>query len=166
MRLRAARRDDAVFLFELYASTREGEFALLDPETRLAIVRMQYAARRAGYAAAFPHAEQSIVECEAEPAGQVIVASSPEEIRVVDISVLPAYRRRGLGRSVYAQLIERAAVTATPVTATVAKSNEPSIAFHRALGFAVTGEDALSYSVALTGISSSSRTRPGATRGC
>lgn len=149
MSLRPARPEDAGFLFDLYATTRAGEFEFLDETARRALVSMQFAAQRAGYAAQFPGVAHAIILSAGEPAGQILLATTSTEIRIVDVSLLPQYRRCGIGTAIYRGVIQDAAAAGKAVAASVAKSNAPSLAFHQALGFSITAESATAYSVSL-----------------
>jgi ribosomal protein S18 acetylase RimI-like enzyme len=62
---------------------------------------------------------------------------------VVDIALLPAYRRRGIGSHVFREIIAKADQRDVPVRTTVAQTNGPSLAFHARLGFQVVAEDAV-----------------------
>jgi ribosomal protein S18 acetylase RimI-like enzyme len=101
---------DGDFLLSLYASTRTAELAILGwPQQQLdAFVRMQFEAQSRGYAATFPGADSSVVMVEGMPAGRLIVDRSDDEIRIVDIALLPEFRRAGVGSALVRPLLEEA----------------------------------------------------------
>ncbi len=142
--LRPAKPGDEAFLFRLYADTRAEELAGCGwPAAQWeAFLRQQFAARRSGYATAFPRAEHRVVVAGREPVGALIVNRTPEEIRVVDLALLPAKRGAGLGRELLEKLIEEARATGRPLRLQVLKTNRAARLYAR-LGFAPTGENGL-----------------------
>lgn len=132
-------RDEA-FLLELYASTRADlELAACDAATRALLVRMQFNAQQAHYRAAHPHASLSIVTGPAGPLGQLCVEHGADGIRLVDISLLPQYRRRGIGTRLLGGLMAQAGQAALPLRLSVLSDN-PALALYRRLGFRDCGE--------------------------
>jgi len=92
--LRRAEASDQDFLLALVESTRE-DLALLDHTVKAMLVRMQYDAQLSEYRRRFPGLEESIVLVGSASAGRLYVARSSEEIRIVDISLLPQFRGQG-----------------------------------------------------------------------
>ena len=66
-----------------------------------------------------------------------------EEIRIVDIALLPVYRNLGIGKRLYACLTERADALGVPLRATVSTLNPGSLRFHESLKFERSGGDAM-----------------------
>ena len=135
---------DQEFLFQLYASTREEEFVALgwSPAQLDAFLRMQFAAQQQWYATAYPGAEQQIVLLDAAPIGRMIVDSGESAATLVDISLLPAHRNRGIGRGLLRSLLERCGEARTKVKLQVLKNN-PAARLYERLGFVKTKEDAM-----------------------
>jgi ribosomal protein S18 acetylase RimI-like enzyme len=79
----------------------------------------------------------------ASPAGflvGVLSPSDPAEAYIHFVGVAPAARGSGLGRRLYERFLENARADGrTVVRAITSPANHGSVAFHRALGFAVTG---------------------------
>jgi ribosomal protein S18 acetylase RimI-like enzyme len=144
---RPASLHDEGFLFDVFVTTRHDDFTMLEETMRASLLWLQFTAQQRSYASHFPDAEQKIIQIEGERAGQFRLASPPGELRVIEISLLPQFRGRGAGRAVYQRIIERAAREGRRVTASVAKSNAGSLAFHLALGFAVERETETDYFV-------------------
>ena len=130
------------FLFQLYASTRQQEFAQLGwPAAQLeTFLRMQFNAQQREYQNAYPGSEQSIVLCKGSAVGRLWVARNDCEIHVVDISLLPEFQRHGIGTQLYRQLMAEAKAAAKPVRCSVSRFNDASLRFHQHLGFRVTAE--------------------------
>ena len=91
--------DDGDFLLSLYASTRRPELAGLGwSETEEdAFIRMQFSAQTSHYRRSFPDATSSVICVDGEPAGRLIVSRSDDEIVLVDLALLPGFRRTGIG---------------------------------------------------------------------
>src|SRR5215211_5254758 len=109
--LRPATPDDYEELVSVYASTRAAELAQVtwwDDGQKLAFCRAQYDAQKEEYDARFPDAEYDVIELEGRTAGRVWVGRAEEEIRLLDIALLPEAQRQGLGAAVVGALIEEA----------------------------------------------------------
>lgn len=133
---------DREFLFQLYASTREEEFSALgwNAAQLETFLQMQFAAQQQWYATAYPGAEQQIVLLDAAPIGRMIIDMGESMTTLVDISLLPAHRNRGIGRVLLRGLLERCGASRTKVKLQVLKKN-PAARLYERLGFVKTGED-------------------------
>jgi ribosomal protein S18 acetylase RimI-like enzyme len=140
--LRSLLPGDQEFLYQLYASTRGEEFAALgwSPAQLDTFLRMQFAAQQQWYATAYPGAEHQIVLLDSAPIGRMIVHWWESAATLVDISLLPAHRNRGIGGDLLRSLLERCAKARTKVKLQVLKSNRAARLYER-LGFVKTGED-------------------------
>jgi ribosomal protein S18 acetylase RimI-like enzyme len=125
--------DDDDFLFELYATTREDIAAMGEP-----LMRMQFNAQRASYAMTHPNAEHSLVMVDAMPAGRLLI-SGGDRLMLINISLLPQFRSRGIGTRVINDLKERC----RELLLHVATSNARARALYERLGFVRIGGDAL-----------------------
>ena len=136
LRLRPQNDDDRDFLLRLYAGTRSEEMALLDwsEAQKRDFLQMQFDAQSRHYAGHFPDASFDIVELGGEPAGRLYVDEFDGEIRIIDIALLPGYRRRGLGTHYLRSLMRRAAEIGACVTIHVEKNN-PAMVLYERLGF-------------------------------
>ena len=74
-----------------------------------------------------------------EPAGRLYVARWEDEIRIVDIALLPEYRGRGLGTTLLEGLIEEAEAAGKPLSIHV-EMNNPARPLYDRLGFEEAGE--------------------------
>jgi GNAT superfamily N-acetyltransferase len=139
---RAARTaEDDDFMRTVYASTRRPELAALGwsaPEQD-AFIRMQFEAQTRQYRTAFPDASHSIVCVDGKPAGRLIVHRS-DEIRIVDIALLPEFRGLGVGGELVSRLLTEADATALPVRLHVLADSEARRFWERA-GFATREAD-------------------------
>ena len=148
---RAVAPGDTAFLFDLYRSTRGDEFAFLDESQRRPLMQLQFSAQQSSYLARFPGSDHRIIECGGEAAGRIWVARTSDGVRIVDISLLPAFRRQGVGTMVYRAVLAEAAAQQTQVSASVLKSNAESLRFHEAIGFTIADESDLYYTLTYGG---------------
>jgi ribosomal protein S18 acetylase RimI-like enzyme len=134
--LRPADDGDLEFLRSLYASTRAEEVALTGwPEAeQRAFLRMQFDAQHRHYHAHYPDGEYSIVCCDQQAVGRWYRHRGRDEIRIMDIALLPEWRCRGIGRALMVDAIAESERTATPLGLHVEHHN-PARAWYGRLGF-------------------------------
>jgi ribosomal protein S18 acetylase RimI-like enzyme len=144
--LRPATDADTAFFAALYASTREAELAPtpFTPEQKDAFLAQQFAAQSAHYARVHGEAAFSVVLVDGERAGRLIVAERPDEVAIVDISLLPEYRGRGIGTRLLAPLLGRADATGRTVGIHVERFN-PALRLYDRLGFRPVSDDGVYY---------------------
>jgi ribosomal protein S18 acetylase RimI-like enzyme len=133
--LRPVRERDEAHLRRVYASTREDELAVVDwgDGDRDAFLQHQFAAQDAHYRT-YPDASLDVIEVDGQPAGRLYVARWPEEIRIMDIALLPPFRNRGVGTALLRELLDEAADSRRRLTIHVEKLN-PALALYERLGF-------------------------------
>jgi ribosomal protein S18 acetylase RimI-like enzyme len=136
--LRPIADDDAELLCRVYASTRTEELALTDwsDEQKDAFLRMQFTAQHDYYRKHYVDAQFSVILRRGEPAGRLYVARWPEEIRIVDIALLPEHRNAGLGQRLVGELLEeaRGREQGRVVSIHVERQN-PALRLYHRLGF-------------------------------
>jgi ribosomal protein S18 acetylase RimI-like enzyme len=135
-RLRAATPEDEQFLRAVYAGTRAEELARVpwSEEQKRAFTNMQFAAQDADYRQHYPTAQYSIIEVQGVPAGRLYVDRCQEEIRIIDIALLPEHRRGGIGTRLLRELQDEARTAGKTLTIHVEKFN-PALSLYRRLGF-------------------------------
>jgi ribosomal protein S18 acetylase RimI-like enzyme len=90
----------------------------------------------------FPGSEHEAILLDGEPVGRVWVAWPSGECRIVDLTLLPAHRRGGIGTQVAEEVLARADAAAIPVRLSVVRDNAAGLAFWERLGFsAVSGDE-------------------------
>ncbi|HEY8679880.1 MAG TPA: GNAT family N-acetyltransferase [Candidatus Dormibacteraeota bacterium] len=134
--LRVVALGDEQFLRRLYASSRAGELAVVgwQPEQLEAFLEMQYSARERHYRKQFPDADDLLVLVGGQPAGRLCVNRGNQELRVVDIALLPEHRGSGIGGALIAGLQEEATTAGLPLALQVEAGN-PAANLYRRLGF-------------------------------
>jgi len=130
--------EDAQFLFRVYAGTRQEELELVpwSEAEREAFLRQQFHAQHAHYQKYFPHARFDVILVDGDPAGRLYVDRAQDEIRIIDIALLPEYRGRGIGGSLMQQLLAEASAKALPVRIHVERNNW-AFGWYQRLGFEV-----------------------------
>jgi GNAT superfamily N-acetyltransferase len=134
--LRPVSSSDDAFLIKVYASSREEEVAGLpwDQDQRDSFMRMQFAAQQQDYKRRFPDGEHRLLLLDSEPAGRVYLARSDNEIRILDIALLPEHRSKGIGTGVIKGLLDEATRTQRPIRVYVEQFN-PAMRLFERLGF-------------------------------
>ena len=133
--LRPVEPGDVAFLYRVYASTREEELAKTgwDETQKAAFLRMQFDAQSSYYEEHYRGAEFSVILSDL-PAGRLYVARWKEEIRIVDIALLPEYRRMGIGTLLLRDLISESEESGKPLSIHVERFN-PALRLYERLGF-------------------------------
>ncbi len=137
--LRPVAPDDEPFLRRVYASTRADEMALVpwSDDEKQAFLDLQFDAQRTDYSARFPDSEHSIVLVDGEPVGRIWVGRWEDELRLLDIALLPEHRNAGTGSTLLRGLKEEAEAARLPLRHSVYKANEGALRFYERLGFTV-----------------------------
>jgi ribosomal protein S18 acetylase RimI-like enzyme len=139
--LRPIQPADHEFLCRVYASTREQELAPVPwtPAQKEAFLRSQFDAQHQYYQEHYTGASFQVILRDGHPAGRLYVARWGEEIRIVDIALLPEHRRAGIGSSLLKELLAEGARAQKPVTIHVEQFN-PARRWYERLGFRKQGE--------------------------
>ncbi len=135
--MRPLRPDYAACLYEVYASTRLDELALVDWDDshKAALLHRQCAAQHQFYQERYTQTDFLVILRDTVPVGRLYVARWQDEIRIVDIALLPPYRNAGIGTAILRDLLAEAAAAHKPVRIHVEKFN-PALRLYERLGFA------------------------------
>lgn len=127
---------DMPFLYEVYAGTRAEELSQVpwSDEEIQAFLDMQFRAQHAHYQKTFPEAAYQIIEQAGEPIGRLYLDRRPDEIRIIDIALLPEWRGGGIGGALMRQILDEAALAGRPVRIHVERNN-PAMSLYGRLGF-------------------------------
>ena len=138
---RAERDSDRLFLQSLYASTRAEEVRLTGwpAELQERFLAQQFAAQHQHYRANYPRAEWLIIEDGGRPIGRLYLEEWEREIRIIDISLAPDARGRGIGGAILADVMEDAGSRGKFVSIHV-EVNNPARSLYERLGFTKAGE--------------------------
>ncbi|MEP6707474.1 MAG: GNAT family N-acetyltransferase [Pyrinomonadaceae bacterium] len=144
--LRPLEADDDAFLFEVYQSSRGEDLTSMgwDVERVLNFLETQYAAQQRFLKANYPEGEDRIIMLGTQPIGRLVVERTDQEIRVVDVAVLPQYRNAGIGTHLIRELLAEAARLGKPFRTQIIRSSTAMALFER-LGIVKTGETGSHY---------------------
>ena len=144
IKVRPARPEEAQFLFEVYASTRGEELAMVpwSEEQKQAFLRMQFQAQDQHYKRHFPAAEFQIIEIDQAPAGRIYVDRASNPILLLDIALLPQFQKAGIGTRLLKSLLEEASRAGRAVQLHVEQFNR-AMGLYRRLGFKEVGQEGI-----------------------
>lgn len=144
--LRPIRPEDEPFLYEVYASTRQQELATVpwSDAQKAAFLRMQFDAQHQCYHETYLGAEFRIILRGEQPVGRLYVHRRPDELRIVDIALLPEHRRAGIGGALLRELLAEADRAGKPVRIHVEHFN-PAMHLYERLGFKRIGDTGVFY---------------------
>ena len=127
---------DEPFLCRLYASTREDELSVVpwsDTEKET-FLTMQFNAQHKFYQEQFKQADFDLILLDGEPIGRLYLDCREDEFRIIDIALLPEYRRRGIGSKLLKKILKDAETAVLPVRIHV-EHNNPALNLYNRLGF-------------------------------
>ena len=134
--LRPVTAADRELLYRIYASTRAEELELTDWDEgqKAAFLRMQFDAQDKYYAENYRGAHFQVIEQGGVPVGRLYTIRWPDEIRIIDIALLPAHRGKGIGTRLLAGIMDEARTSDLAVSIHVERFN-PALRFYERLGF-------------------------------
>jgi ribosomal protein S18 acetylase RimI-like enzyme len=134
--LRPIAQEDEKFLCEVYASTRVEELAQVpwSDEQKAAFLYMQFSAQHQYYQEHYPRAAFDVILVAGEPAGRLYVHRGADELRIVEIAILPAWRNKRVGTHLLGALQAEAALARKPLRIHVERLN-PALSLYERLGF-------------------------------
>ena len=127
---------DIAFLSKLYASTRTQELSQVpwsEPEKQL-FLDQQFDTQHQYYQQQFPVASFDVVLSGDKPIGRLYVDQREDEIRLIDIALIPDSRGRGIGSQLINDILEHACSQSKAVRIHVEVSN-PAMRLYKRLGF-------------------------------
>lgn len=139
-----AKTEDQAFLYELYRSTRIEEVSAWGwEEGELdAFLRMQFDLRQRSYALQYPLAQHGVLLHNGVKVGGIILQESPQDIRLIDVSLVPEYRNGGIGTALLKGLQDKAAAHGKRIRLHVIRSNL-AVSLYERLGFRVAEGDGI-----------------------
>ena len=144
--LRLVLLSDEAFLLSVYASTRTEEMALVDWETaqKETFLRMQFTSQDRYYRENYPGAEFQVILLDGQSVGRLCIHRRNDEIRIMDITLLPEFRKRGIGSALLNQIINEGEAAHLPVTIHVERFN-PALRLYERLGFRLAEDKGVYY---------------------
>jgi ribosomal protein S18 acetylase RimI-like enzyme len=138
--------DDMEFLYRVYASTREAEMALLawSDQEKEEFLRFQFNAQHTYYQQHFVRTRFDLILLDGQPIGRLYLDRRDDEVRIVDIALLPQYRGRGIGGQIMGDILQEAGWAGLPVRIHV-EQNNPALRLYHRLGFKEIGDEGVYY---------------------
>lgn len=142
--LRPISDNDLPLLFEIYASTRQEEMALVphwSAQEKQAFLQQQFVAQHQYYKERYIGASFALILWKSKPVGRWYVHPqfAADEIRIMDIAVLPDYRNKGIGSRLLQHILKEAQEQGKKVTIHV-EFNNPAKRLYQRFGFSKIGE--------------------------
>jgi ribosomal protein S18 acetylase RimI-like enzyme len=146
IRLRPVEAADRDFLRRLYASTRADELALVQwtGTEKAAFIEHQFAAQDRYYREVYADDRFTVVELNGRPVGRWYVAELDSELRLVEVTIQPHDRGRGIGTQLVAALCAEADERGVPIRLHVEPWN-PARRLYERFGFVPVGEPGAVY---------------------
>jgi len=143
--IRSVHARDQEFIDTLYRSTREDLLRLpMDPVFIDDLIRSQQQIHALGVQQNHPNAQTKILESQSQALGRMVFEHTADDIRLIDIAVLPGAQRQGLARYMVQHLQQMAGSHQASLSLRVVKSNFKARRLYLSAGFQIVGEDALS----------------------
>ena len=134
--LRPISPEDSELLLRIYASTRAEEMASVpwSEQQKEDFLRFQFDAQHKYYQEHFPRAAFDLILKDGEPIGRLYVDRREDEIRLIDIALLPEHRGSGLGGAIMHEILAEGRESGRLVRIHV-EHNNPAMRLYRRLGF-------------------------------
>ncbi|MFQ5572071.1 MAG: GNAT family N-acetyltransferase [Rhodothermales bacterium] len=138
--------EDEAFLFEVYARNRMPELARVPwtDDQKHAFLTFQFQAQHQYYREEYAGAAFHLIVRGDTPLGRLYVDRRDDEIRILDVTLLPAYRGQGIGSRLIRALLDEAEQAGKPVRIYV-ETYQPSVHLFERLGFAKIEDHGVSY---------------------
>lgn len=138
--LRPVTAQDEPLLYTIYAGTRTEELVVTgwSAEEQDAFLRMQFAAQADAYRQAYTGGAFLVIEVDGVGVGRLYLHRRPEELRIVDLALLPGHRGRGVGSAVLDAVLADADADGVVVSLHVEHGN-PARRLYASRGFTSAG---------------------------
>ena len=144
--LRPAVEKDDSFIETVYCSTREDELKITNwtELQKRSFIIMQSMAQLAEYKTKFPGAAYRVINYNKQDAGRFYTWENDNEIRLIDITLLPKFRGKGIGTSLLQDLIKKSEKVQKKISLHVDPVN-PALQLYLRLGFIYIKNNGLHY---------------------
>jgi ribosomal protein S18 acetylase RimI-like enzyme len=136
LEMRVAEAEEDLFLYNVYSSTRLDEVSAWGwgEHERDAFLKMQWMMQRKHYDMQYPDADNLIVCYQGIKTGRMMLKRTPDMLHLIDISLLPAFRNRGIGTRLIQMLQQEALWMKQTIQLHVVPHN-PARRLYERLGF-------------------------------
>ncbi len=135
--LRPVTPEDKALLRTIFASSWNRAFGqlALPAESKELVLHQQFESQHQSYFSQYPNAHYDLIYCGENPAGRLYVDRGAESIDLIDITLLPDFRGRGIGSEIIRDLLVEAREVRKPVTLHVEHWNFAAHRLYQRLGF-------------------------------
>ena len=146
IQLRPVEEKDTAFIEVVYRTTREIElnYTNWSEHQKDAFISMQSTAQLADYKTKCPGARFQIIIYNKKNAGRFFTCETENDIRLLDITLLPEFAGQGIGTNLLLRLIERSNKVQKKISLHVIASN-PALKLYQRLGFVHIKKDGFYY---------------------
>jgi ribosomal protein S18 acetylase RimI-like enzyme len=148
IQLKIRDENDSKFLFQLFSEIKTAELnANAWPESmRNQLILMQYNGYEQMIKSEYPNAEDYVIIADNKKTGRLQLEVDDSSIRIINISLLPAFHGNGIGTKIIKDVLAQADLKNKPVYLEVDKVNQ-AFTLYKRLGFNICGEDEIKYSM-------------------
>ena len=140
--LRPACAEDEGVLFDVFSSTWQHAVATMpDPALRRHFLRIQHISQESRFATSYPDLEQYVIVVDDDPVGRLYLQWSDDTLQIVDVTLLPAHRDRGLGTAITTGLMQQAAARGCRVRLRVDRAQPRLVRLYTRTGFRLVSAD-------------------------
>ena len=146
IQLRPVEEKDAEFIEAVYRTTREAELNLTNwsEYQKIAFINMQSTAQLTEYKTKFPGVRFQVIIYNKKDAGRFFTCETENDIRLLDITILPEFTGQGIGTNLLHRLIQRSNKVQKKISLHVIASN-PALKLYQRLGFVFIKNDGFYY---------------------
>jgi RimJ/RimL family protein N-acetyltransferase len=133
---------DREFLLAVYAAGRETELAMVpwDDTMKRVFVEHQYQAQDEHYRTYYAGATHEVIVVAGEMGGRLYLERTEKHIAILDIGVVPAFRKRGIATEIVRRLQDEAA-TGQKLVRIYIEAFNPAAKLFNELGFEMVEDD-------------------------
>ena len=128
--LRQSTSEDLNFLFEVSTEAMRPVAETLNPEKVF-----DEQEERAKHEEKFKPENIQVIQYDGQDVGRLRVVRSEDSIYIGGIQILPEYQGKGIGTSIFTDLVEESEKTGLPIVLEVHDVNEKAIGFYKKFGF-------------------------------
>lgn len=143
---RSISKKDFPFLKSVYRSSREQELEAngWTEKQKDEFIEFQFNAQHSFYTNSYDGADFMIIEVNKSDVGRLYIWRTENQIRIMDIALLPEYRRKGTGTKILKNLIKESEQTGKKLNIHVEYYN-PALKLYENLGFKKTDDTGVYY---------------------
>lgn len=133
--------EDIPFLKKLYRSTREEELSTTGwtEEEKSKFIDLQFNAQHTNFSNEYKGANFQIIKYNGEAIGRLYTWEAEDQIRIIDIALLPEFTGKGIGTKILIDLIKHSKNVSKKLSIHV-EHNNPALRLYERLGFSKSGD--------------------------